>query len=135
MTERDYSLLIVDDQPGVRRLLYEAFTDEGYRVRMAAGGQEALKMAAQEIPDIILLDIRMPGMNGLETLKELRKTDPDMPVLLMTAYGELEVVEAAKKLGVRHYMVKPFDLHEVRLLVKALLVDVGHRTGRLKEIG
>lgn len=135
MAERDYSLLIVDDQPGVRRLLYEAFNDEGYRVRMAGGGQEALKMVSQQIPDIILLDIRMPVMNGLETLEEIRKIDPDMPVLMMTAYGELEVVEMAKKLGVRHYIIKPFDLNEVRLLVKALLVDVGHRKGRLKEIG
>lgn len=135
MTERDYGLLIVDDQPGVRRLLYEAFTDEGYRVRMAGGGQEALKLVSQEIPDMILLDIKMPVMNGLETLEELRKIDPDMPVLLMTAYGELEVVEKAKKLGARHYIIKPFDLNEVRLLVKALLVDVGHRKGRLKEIG
>lgn len=135
MTERDYGLLIVDDQPGVRRLLYEAFTDEGYQVRMAAGGQEALKLVSQEIPDIILLDIKMPVMNGLETLEELRKIDHDMPVLLMTAYGELEVVEKAKKLGVRHYIIKPFDLNEVRLLVKALLADDGHRKGRLKEIG
>ncbi|MHB8918409.1 MAG: response regulator [Desulfocucumaceae bacterium] len=135
MTESDYNLLIVDDQQGVRRLLYEAFSDEGYRVRMAAGGQEALLMASQEMPDIILLDIKMPVMNGLETLRELRKVNPDIPVLMMTAYGELEVVEGAKKLGVKHYLTKPFDLHEVRLLVKGILVDSGHSKGRLKEIG
>lgn len=135
MTESDYSLLIVDDQQGVRRLLYEAFSDEGYRVRMAAGGQEALLMASQEMPDIILLDIKMPVMNGLETLRELRKVNPDIPVLMMTAYGELEVVEGAKKLGVKHYLTKPFDLHEVSLLVKGILVDSGHSKGRLKEIG
>lgn len=135
MTENDYSLLIVDDQQGVRRLLYEAFSDEGYHVRMAEGGQEALKIVSQEMPDIILLDIKMPVMNGLETLRELRKMDPDVPVLMMTAYGEMEVVEAAKKMGVKHYIIKPFDLHEVRLLVKAILVDIGHRKGKLKEIG
>lgn len=135
MTKSDFSLLIVDDQQGVRRLLYEAFSDEGYRVRMAAGGQEALLMASQEMPDLILLDIKMPVMNGLETLRELRKVNPDIPVLMMTAYGELEVVEGAKKLGVKHYLIKPFDLNEVRLLVKGILVDTGHRKGMLKEIG
>lgn len=135
MTESNYSLLIVDDQQGVRRLLYEAFNDEGYNVRMAGGGQEALRLVSQEMPDLILLDIKMPVMNGLETLRELREIDPDVPVMMMTAYGELEVVEAAKKLGVRHYVVKPFDLNEVRLLVKAMLADVGQRKERLKEIG
>ncbi len=135
MTESRFSLLVVDDQQGVRRLLYEAFSDEGYHVRMAGGGQEAIKLAAQQMPDLILLDIKMPVMNGLETLKELRNLDPDVPVMLMTAYGELEVVEAAKKLGVRHYIIKPFDLHEVRLLVKAMLVEIGHIRGKLKEIG
>ncbi len=135
MKERDGSLLIVDDQPGVRRLLYEAFTDAGYRVRTAAGGREALKIASLEMPDIILLDVKMPDMNGLETLGEIRKTNCDVPVLLMTAYGELEVVEEAKKLGIRHYIIKPFDLNEVRLLVKALLAESGCRTDRLMEIG
>lgn len=135
MTEKDYIILIVDDQQGVRRLLYEAFSDEGYHVRMAGGGREALDMLSREKPDLILLDIKMPMMNGIETLKELRKTDPDVQVLMMTAYGDLEVVEAAKKLGVKHYLIKPFDLNEVRLLVKAMLVDVGHRKGKLKEIG
>ncbi|MCL6478788.1 MAG: response regulator [Peptococcaceae bacterium] len=135
MTEKGYSLLIVDDQQGVRRLLYEAFSDEGYQVRIAAGGQEALKLICQEMPDIVLLDIKMPGMNGLETLAELRKTDPDVPVLMMTAYGDLEMVSRAKKLGVRHYITKPFDLNEVRLLVKALLVNSPRKTGGLQEIG
>lgn len=135
MTESGYSLLIVDDQQGVRRLLYEAFGDEGYHVRMAEGGHEALKLASQEMPDIILLDIKMPVMNGFETLRELRKIDRDVPVLMMTAYGDLEVVEGAKKLGVKYYIVKPFDLNEVRLMIKAMLVDSGHRKGTLKEIG
>jgi len=135
MTASNYSLLIVDDQQGVRRLLYEAFSDEGYQVKMASGGEEALSMVSLEMPDMILLDIKMPGMNGLETLRELRKTDPEVPVLMMTAYGDLEVVETAKKYGVKHYIIKPFDLHEIRLLVKALLVDVGHRKGMIKEIG
>lgn len=135
MTEKDFRLLIVDDQQGVRRLLYEAFSDEGYHVKMAGGGQEALKMVSQEMPDLILLDIKMPFMNGLETLRELRKIGPEVPVLMMTAYGELEVVESAKKMGVRHYITKPFDLNEVRLLVKGILLESTPGRDRIKEIG
>lgn len=135
MKEKKSGLLIVDDQNGVRRLLYEAFSDEGYRVRMAGGGMEALKMVSQEMPDLMLLDIKMPVMSGLETLEELRKTSKDLPVLMMTAYGDLEVVEQAKKLGVRHYIIKPFDLNEVKMLVKGLLLEMEDREKKLKEIG
>lgn len=135
MTKKDNRLLIVDDQQGVRRLLYEAFTDEGYRVRIAAGGQEALKMIGQEVPDIILLDVKMPGMNGLETLAELKKINANIPVLMMTAYGDLDMISHAKRLGVKHYITKPFDLNEVKLLVKGLLADSGQKSGELQEIG
>ncbi|MHB8157590.1 MAG: response regulator [Desulfocucumaceae bacterium] len=135
MAGRDFVLLVVDDQNGVRRLLYEAFTDEGYRVRIAGGGVEALKMVVQEMPDMVLLDIKMPVMSGLETLAELRKSSKDLPVLMMTAYGDLEVVEQAKKLGVKHYIIKPFDLNEVKLIVKGLALEIRDRSGKLKEIG
>ncbi|MFZ5596738.1 MAG: response regulator [Bacillota bacterium] len=135
MAEKVCHLLIVDDQSGVRRLLYEVFIDEGYHVRTASGGQEALMMVAREKPDMVLLDIKMPGMSGLETLSELRKISHDLPVIMMTAYGDLEVVEQAKKLGVKHYIVKPFDLDEVRLLVRGLFLEIGGGPGKLQEIG
>lgn len=135
MNVNDFSLLIVDDQHGVRRLLQEVFAEEGYRVRTASGGEEALGMIAQEAPDLVLLDIKMPGMSGLETLSELRKKNNGMPVLMMTAYGDLEVVGQAKKLGVKHYLIKPFDLTEVRHMVKGLLVESLPGAGKIQEIG
>ncbi|HBV96217.1 MAG: chemotaxis protein CheY [Peptococcaceae bacterium BICA1-7] len=135
MQENKYGLLIVDDQNGVRRLLFEAFNDEGYQVRMAGSGMEALKMLSQEMPDLVLLDIKMPVMSGIETLGEIRKASKDLPVLMMTAYGDLEVVDQAKKLGVKHYIIKPFDLNEVKMMVKGLLMEIGDRPGKLKEIG
>lgn len=130
-----YDLLIVDDQAGVRRLLYEAFSDEGYRVEMASSGPEAIKKVSSRIPSLILLDIKMPGMNGLETLEELRKITPEIPVVMMTAYGELDIVAEAKRRGVQHYITKPFDLNEVRYLIKGLLVEESARRKMLKEIG
>lgn len=123
MEAGDFCLLVVDDQAGVRRLLYETFLEDGYRVEQAAGGAEALQKAAACVPDLVLLDIKMPGMSGLEVLRELRKISPDLTVVMMTAYGELNIVNEAKSMGVVHYIVKPFDLNEVRYLIKGLLKE------------
>ena len=119
----DCDLLVVDDQPGIRRLLYEVFSDDGYRVDAVAGGQEAINKAVQLKPWVILLDMKMPGMNGLETLRELKKLYSDAAVVLMTAYGELEIVMQAQKLGVDHYINKPFDLEDIRALIKSLMPE------------
>jgi two-component system response regulator (stage 0 sporulation protein F) len=128
-------LLIVDDQAGVRRLLYEAFSDEGYRVETASSGMEALAKVRDKCPSLILLDIKMPGMSGLETLDELLKIIPQTPVVMMTAYGELDIVAEAKRRGVRHYITKPFDLDEIRYLIKGLLLEEIDRQATVKEIG
>ncbi len=127
MQAANYKILIVDDQTGVRRLLFETFSEEGYQVEMASGGAEALKKIAVQIPDLVLLDIKMPVMNGLATLREIRKTLPDLMVVMMTAYGELDMLKDAKKLNVKHYLSKPFDLDEIRYLVKGLLQEPGDK--------
>ncbi|MCL6635465.1 MAG: response regulator [Peptococcaceae bacterium] len=114
-------LLIVDDQPGVRRLLFEMFSEDGYLVDTAAGGAEAVRKISAKVPALVLLDVKMPGMSGLEVLAEIKKIAPDVPVVMMTAYGELELVAEAKKHGVRYYITKPFDLDEVRYLIKGIL--------------
>ncbi|BAF61021.1 MAG: response regulator [Pelotomaculum sp.] len=130
-----YDLLIVDDQAGVRHLLCEAFKGEGYRVELASSGSEAIKKVKTRIPSLILLDIKMPGMNGLETLEELRKIAPDTPVVIMTAYGELDIIAEAKKRGVQHYISKPFDLDDARYLIRGLLEEEKAEREMLKEIG
>lgn len=127
--------MIVDDQAGVRRLLYEAFVEEGYRVEMAASGPEAIQKVLYKKPDVILLDNKMPVMSGLETAQEIRKLNYDVPIVLMTAYGELDIAARAKKLGITHYIDKPFDLNEVRQLVKALLIESRCAKRYLEEIG
>lgn len=130
-----YDLLIVDDQAGVRRLLYEAFAEEGYRVEMAASGPEAIQKVLCKTPDVILLDNKMPVMNGLETAQEIRKLSYDVPIVLMTAYGELHITARAKKLGITYCIDKPFDLNEVRQLVKTLLIESRYTKRYLEEIG
>jgi len=135
VSAKTYDLLIVDDQAGVRRFLAEAFSEEGYRVEVACSGGEAVRKAGARRPALVLLDIKMPGMNGLETLEELRKIAPGVPVVIMTAYGELDIVTEAKKRGVKNYINKPFDLSEVRCLVKELLITGEARIISRKEIG
>jgi two-component system response regulator (stage 0 sporulation protein F) len=129
-----HDLLIVDDQAGVRRFLYEAFSEEGYNVETASSGTEAVKKASAKLPSLILLDVKMPGMSGLETLEELRQIAPDIPVVMMTAYGELDIIAEAKKRGVKCYINKPFDLNEVRYLVRGLLAEEELKQEMKKDI-
>ncbi len=128
-------ILIVDDQAGVRRLLCEAFSEQGFCVETASNGAEAIRKTSTMTPLLILLDIKMPGMSGLETLGELLRLNPEIQVVMMTAYGELDVMVEAKKRGVKHYINKPFDLDEVRYLVKGLLMEEKDRRRRVKETG
>lgn len=114
-------LLVVDDQMGVRRLLYEAFQEDDFEVRMAGSGLEAIDIIGEFAPDLILLDMKMPGMNGLETLAEIKRLNPKASVIMMTAYGELEIVSEALRLGAREYVTKPFDINVLRDLAKKVI--------------
>lgn len=129
------NLLIVDDQAGVRRFLSEAFSEEGYSVETASCGTEAVKKVSAKLPSLILLDVKMPGMSGLETLEGLRQIAPDIPIVMMTAYGELDIIAEAKKRGVKCYINKPFDLNEVRYLVRGLLAEEDSKREKEKDIG
>ncbi|KOY83949.1 response regulator [Lysinibacillus macroides] len=107
-------LLIVDDQQGIRLLLNEVLKKEGYTTYLAANGVEALKFANEQEIDCVLLDMKIPGMDGIEILRRLKEQWPKLPVFMMTAYGELDVVQEALKLGAIRYFTKPFDIFEVR---------------------
>ncbi len=116
-------LLIVDDQQGIRLLLNEVFKREGYTTFLAANGIEALELAEKVKPDGVLLDMKIPGMDGIEILKRLKMRTPDMPILMMTAYGELDLIKEAMDLGASHYFTKPFDIYELRDAVNGMLKD------------
>lgn len=107
-------LLIVDDQQGIRLLLNEVLKKEGYVTYLAAKGLEALKYADEQDMDCVLLDMKIPGMDGIEILRRLKEKFPKLPVFMMTAYGELDVVQEALNLGAIRYFTKPFDIFEVR---------------------
>lgn len=116
-------ILIVDDQQGIRLLLNEVFKKEGYETYLAANGLEALQYIDKIMMDCVLLDMKIPGMDGIEILKRITKQLPELPVLMMTAYGELDLIKEAEALGAKHYFTKPFDIYEVRDVVNKILKD------------
>ena len=114
-------ILIVDDQLGIRLLLKEVFTQEGYEVSLAANGYEALDIINEHKIDGVLLDMKIPGMDGIQILKIIKEKWVEIPVMMMTAYGELNFIEESKRLGAALYFTKPFDVFELRDSVNKLL--------------
>lgn len=116
-------LLIVDDEGPVREVLSEYFLTQGYAVETAASGPEALELARRARPDLVLLDIRMPGMDGVEVLKRLRELDRDLAVIMVTANEDVALARETLKLGAVDYVSKPFDFQYLDRAVAAGLVQ------------
>jgi two-component system response regulator (stage 0 sporulation protein F) len=117
------NILIVDDQKGVRRLLEELFKKEGWSVTVAVDGQDAVDRVQEALPDIILMDVKMPVMNGLEAAQIILKQHEGLPIVMMTAYGEIEVVKKALDAGVKKCITKPFDIMVLRDMINNLLKE------------
>jgi DNA-binding response OmpR family regulator len=114
-------VLVVDDELEIRDLLNEALKKEGYEVLLASAGEEALELAKSKTPHVILLDVRMPGIDGLEVCKRL-KAEPKtqyIPIIMVTGYDENKV--AAIEVGADDFVNKPFDLVELAIRVKSIL--------------
>ena len=109
---------MVDDQYGIRVLLNEILQKDGYIVFQAANGVQAIKIVEDEEPDLILLDMKIPGMDGLEILRRIKSTHPDITVVMMTAYGELNLINEAIKLGAATHFSKPFDIDDLRQVIR-----------------
>lgn len=114
-------ILIVDDQQGIRMLLNEVFKKEGFTTYLAANGFDAIKIAQENALDCVLLDMKIPGMDGLEILTRLKEDHPELPVMMMTAYVEQQMMDRANELGVVKYFTKPFNIFEVRDEVNKLV--------------
>ena len=114
-------ILVVDDEESHRTMLQAVLRDEGYKVDEAADGPEAVRAVEQEPFDLILLDIRMATMDGIEALTEIRKISPLMPVLIMTAYASVKTAVEALKAGAFDYLTKPLDIEELKILIEKAL--------------
>jgi two-component system response regulator (stage 0 sporulation protein F) len=122
-------VLIVDDQNGIRVLLMEVFSSEGYNTFQASNGKLALEIVKNDAPDLVLLDMKIPGMDGLENLKHVKAIDRNIKVIMMTAYGELDMIKEATDLGALMHFTKPFDIDEMRIAVNMQLRG-GNSTSR-----
>ncbi|KOS23695.1 chemotaxis protein CheY [Bacillus anthracis] len=111
-------ILIVDDEYGIRVLLHEVFQKEGYQTFQAANGFQALDIVKKDNPDLVVLDLMLPGMDGMEILKHVKEIDESIKVILMTAYGELDMFQEAKDLGALMHFATPFDIDEIRQAVR-----------------
>jgi len=115
------TILVVDDDADVREVLRDRLDSLGYRVLVAATGKESLDILERQNPQMVLLDVEMPGMNGLEVLKEIRKRESNVSVLMITAYGTIERAVEAMREGAYDFILKPFEPDHMALIVKKAL--------------
>lgn len=118
---RTPTILLVDDDERLTAILQNFLELNGFTVRSAFSGQEALRICADRLPDLILLDVRMPGMGGLEALRRIRHEHAAIPVIVVTYLDEERVREQAAALGVQDYLLKPVNFEDLKSLLHAVL--------------
>lgn len=118
------TILIVDDDPQLRQSFEKLLTTEGHTVQTAATGEAAINLVQANPPDLVIMDIRMPGMSGLEAFRTIHDLEPKLPVIIMTAFGTTETAIEATKLGAFDYVLKPFEIPDVLTLISQAL-DAG----------
>ncbi|MFC1822494.1 sigma-54-dependent transcriptional regulator [Thermodesulfobacteriota bacterium] len=124
-------ILVVDDEAAMREALKDWLMEDGYEVGMAANGEDAIEMAKKKDWEVVLLDLKMPGMDGIDTLRVLKEISPDSEILMMTAYATVDTAVQAMKEGAFDYLVKPFDPDQVEILIKKI---VAHKELVLENI-
>jgi DNA-binding NtrC family response regulator len=128
-----HNLLVVDDEESVRESI-QLLLEDDYQIFLAKNGFEALEVFKKEKIDLVLLDIRMPGMSGLEVLAELENLDPIVQVIMVTATHEVDVAVESIRRGARHYLTKPFSSDDLMGLIKKLLRNRTRRLGQLQSM-
>jgi len=123
--KRQYTVLAVDDENDVLLIVKTALQAEGYRVLTAPDGPEALKTAREEKPDLVLLDVMMPGMDGFEVLDKLREDEATcmIPIIMLTGLSERDRKRSAIERGIKYYIVKPFDFQDLVSKVRLAIED------------
>ena len=134
-------ILIIDDEKSVLDMLNVVFKKEGYRVKKSLSAQKALELIEEEDFDLILSDIRLPQISGMELLRKVKEKKPGIPVIMITAYGTIKQAVEALKAGAIDYVVKPFDVEELKIIVSQGLEKIKLKEENillkkeLKEIG
>jgi len=115
------TILIIDDDDQLRISFERLLKAEGYTVRTAASSEAGIRMITDAIPDLVLLDVRLPGMNGLEAFKQIHRIEPKLPVVIMTAFGTTETAIEATKMGAFDHVIKPFDIPQMLSTIRQAL--------------
>lgn len=138
MPDKKPRIMIVDDDALVREMLFYIIQEEGFEPLTAASGESAIKKVSSDKPDLMLVDFKMPGMNGMEVMNKAKALDPDLPVIMITAYAGIEGAVEAIRAGFYDYLAKPFDNQDVVRVLHRALSEVSlkrklrHLTGRVQ---
>ena len=116
-------ILAIDDEKNIRHLIQSEFTLEGFDVTTAGSGEEGLERFNQDTFDMVILDLKLPQMDGIETLKKLKQKSSSIDVIMVTGHGEIESAVTSMKLGARDYVTKPFKLDDLVMLAKQVVQD------------
>src|SRR5258707_4197067 len=129
------NILIVEDEPRMRRLLEISLGEDGHSVHSAEDAEKGLAHLRKGLVDLVVTDLKLPGMNGLEFLEEGKRLNPALPFIVMTAYGSVETAVDAMKAGASDYVLKPFTMAEMKLVINKELdvQQVRDENVRLKE--
>ncbi|MGD9032131.1 MAG: response regulator, partial [Desulfobacteraceae bacterium] len=119
------SILILDDEENIRKYLGQSLAKDGFEIYTAQYGKEGLNLLVQKHIDVVLLDLNLPDMSGLEILREIRRVDVQSVVIIITAYGDISSAVEAIKLGAYDYLTKPFDAEDIKIVINKALRIIG----------
>jgi len=131
--DSEYAVLVIDDDEVFRTRLCRAFASRGWQAEAAANGAAALRLAETISPDLAVVDLRLPGIGGLEIVQGLRRLDETICIIMLTGYGSIATALSAVKLGANHYLSKPADADQILACYHKLEND--DETGRFEQIG
>ena len=138
MAEPQRSLLVVDDEADIRTLLDDILKDEGYAVRSASTGAEAIEEITKDLPDLVMMDIKLPDQDGIGVLRQLKREHPELEVIVMTAFGGSSTAIKAMEHGAYDYVTKPFDIDDLLATLKRVFehADMSSEVSALRlELG
>ncbi len=121
-----HTILVVDDELLIRDLLYDFFNSQGWDIKVAENGERALEIVESEKIDLILTDLKMPIMDGMELTKQIKENHPDLPVIVMTGYPSVDSAVEALRNKVADYIVKPFNINQLYKVVES---EVSNKEG------
>ena len=110
-------VLVVDDEPSIREMLSDFLEMNNFICMQADNGQAAVDVSRKEKPDLVILDVRMPGVSGMEALRAIKQMSPEQPIIMVTAVSEVDTAVEAMRLGASDYVIKPFVLHDILAVV------------------